>query len=527
MSPRGHHVVTHVAAAALGAAAVAWLGPPGADLAAHVYQRAFFLEHGFSVWNNFWYAGRYSYITYSLVYYPLAALVGIKALAVVTAAVAAGAFAALVDREWPAAGRWPSRSFTAVSAATVLTGAYPYALGVAFALLALVMLRSGRTRWFTALVVATFAASPLAFALLVVVLVAVATARRTHARLPVVAVVATATAGVVLWRAFPDPGRFPFPPLELAASLVFCGLGVAFTWRVPSALILRYLFVAYGVACVVAFAVPSPVGENVARLRFFAIPLAVLALSLRHWRPLAPALAALALAVSWNFTPLAFSFAHMSSDPSAEASYWRPIVRFLSRSLTPDYRVEVVATTGHWEATYLARAGIPLTRGWFRQDDFPQNRILYGDLSGRSYVRWLRRLGVEYVVLTDSPADYSARGEARLLRRPCCGLVRVHTTRHAAIFAVRHPEGIISGAHGAHVLALRTASALLEVPKPARYRIALRWAPYWTARGACVARGRDGMIELVARRAGDIRLRFDVSARRALSAVAGAQARCG
>src|SRR5207342_3847377 len=77
-----------------------WLGPPGVDLAAHSYQRTFLLQHGFALWNNFWYAGRYSFVTYSFIYYPLAALVGIKLLAVVTVALAALAFAAVVSREW-------------------------------------------------------------------------------------------------------------------------------------------------------------------------------------------------------------------------------------------------------------------------------------------------------------------------------------------------------------------------------------------------------------------------------------------
>src|SRR5439155_20605975 len=64
------------------AAALVWLGPPGNDLAAHVFQRDLFVEHGYALWNNFWYAGRYSFVTYSLAYYPLAALIGIRLLAV-------------------------------------------------------------------------------------------------------------------------------------------------------------------------------------------------------------------------------------------------------------------------------------------------------------------------------------------------------------------------------------------------------------------------------------------------------------
>ena len=71
------------------AALLAWLGPPGTDFAAHAYQRTLFLEHGFTFWNNFWYAGRYSFVTYSVLYYPLAALVGIGLLSVLTVALAA------------------------------------------------------------------------------------------------------------------------------------------------------------------------------------------------------------------------------------------------------------------------------------------------------------------------------------------------------------------------------------------------------------------------------------------------------
>src|SRR5579884_4071285 len=78
-------------AAAL-AAALAWLGPPGADLAAHVFQRDLFLQHGFDLWTNYWYAGRYSFVGYSLIYYPLAAWLGIKLLAVLSVAGATATF---------------------------------------------------------------------------------------------------------------------------------------------------------------------------------------------------------------------------------------------------------------------------------------------------------------------------------------------------------------------------------------------------------------------------------------------------
>src|SRR6476620_9864207 len=95
-----HEALLSACAAGTVAALLVWLGPPGTDLAAHAYQRALFIHHGFTLWNNFWYAGRYSFVTYSLIYYPLAALLGIKLLAVTTIALAALAFSAVVWHEW-------------------------------------------------------------------------------------------------------------------------------------------------------------------------------------------------------------------------------------------------------------------------------------------------------------------------------------------------------------------------------------------------------------------------------------------
>jgi hypothetical protein len=63
MSRYARLAAAHAAAAAAAAALVLWFGPPGMDLAAHVYQRALFLQQGFSLWNNYWYAGRYSFVS--------------------------------------------------------------------------------------------------------------------------------------------------------------------------------------------------------------------------------------------------------------------------------------------------------------------------------------------------------------------------------------------------------------------------------------------------------------------------------
>src|SRR2546421_11988226 len=93
------------------AALLLWVGPPGNDFAAHVYQRTLYLKHGFVLWNNFWYAGRYSFITYSILYYPLSAFVGIRLLALASVTIAALAFAVVIGREWGPEARWSSRAF--------------------------------------------------------------------------------------------------------------------------------------------------------------------------------------------------------------------------------------------------------------------------------------------------------------------------------------------------------------------------------------------------------------------------------
>ena len=172
-------------------------------------------------------------------------------------------------------------------------------LGISLALFSLVALGGRRPVAFALLVAATFAASPLAFLILLVILGGVAVSRSGgEISKPAMAIAFTGALAVLLWRLFPEGGRFPFSTVELLAALTFCLGGLALTWRVERARILHSIFGVYAVVCLAAYLVPSGLGENIARLRFAAVPLAVLTLSLRNWRPLPYALAAFALALS-------------------------------------------------------------------------------------------------------------------------------------------------------------------------------------------------------------------------------------
>src|SRR5207249_2559269 len=289
-----------------------------------------------------------------------------------------------------------------------------------------------------------------------------------------------ATAELLVNRAFAEGGRYPFSKYELGSILVFCALGASLTWRVERARTIRWFFVAYAAASFAAYAVTSPIGENISRLRFAALPIAVLVLSLRGWRPIPVAALVMILAASWNLTPHAKSFSLARSETATSATYWQPAINFMHGHLTKSYRVEVVDTFEHWAAVYLPRAGIPITRGWFRQDDFPQNEPLYDQLTGPSYRHWLRSLGVRYVVLTDGPLDYSSKQEALLIRSGSSGLVPVRRHPHMTIYSVPRPRRIVTGPAPASVLALQQTRILLLLKAPGSYRLAVRYSPYWS-----------------------------------------------
>ena len=522
--PLAREALLSAAAAGTVATLLAWLGPPGSDLSAHAYQRTLFLAHGFALWNNFWYAGRYSFVTYSVLYYPLAALLGIRLLAVATISLAALSFAVVLGREWGPTSRWSSRTFAVVWGGIVLSAAFPFALGFALALLAIWALQARRHWAFALLTVLTLAASPLAFLLLSIVLTGVALARRSSLRsnvVPVTALAAAAAVEAIVWRVFPDGGRFMFSLHEAAAAVAFCAAGLLFTWRVKKARVLRFVFLVYLVAVVAAYIVPSQLGENVARLRYAALPLIVLVFSLRNWRPLPVGAAILALAVTWNVSPLIASYLHGQADVTARASTWPAPIAFLRAHLDPGYRVEAVDTAGHWPEVYLADADIPLARGWYRQDDFPVNAVLYRKPSPAAYLAWLRSLGVEYVVLTGAPSDYSSRTEARLVRSGRAGLVPVFRSPVVTVYAVPRPQPILTGPGEPQLLALTEERLVLNVTRGGTYRIAVRWSPYWRASDGCLSRGRDGMLRLRTRAARLVGLAFRVDTRHLLDTFAG------
>ena len=192
----------------------------------------------------------------------------------------------------------------------------------------------------------------------------------------------------------------------------------------------------------------------------------------------------------WQALPAVAGWRTATESRAQDESFWYPVIAWLGEHPEPDHRVQVVATADNWEAFYLARRGVPLARGWFRQDDFPANaRALRDADAPAATTRWLRRTGVHYVFLPDDPLDYSAGNEATLLRsgrlRACDEVARIGGW---TVFELPEPTPIATPADGISIdLAdLRTPSPCASsAPAPTACGCATRPTGAWSRARAC------------------------------------------
>src|SRR5918996_607889 len=466
--------------AAVSALLVAWLAPPGGDAAAHLY-RTELLRDGVAVWDNLWFAGHYPFASYSLLYYLPSALLGNVPLVVAAAVVSAALFASLAVQEWGAAARWPARLFGVLAAGPLFTGTYSYALGLAAALGTLRLFQTGHRALAIGAAAVALGFSPLAFAFLLVALVAVAVAHRPGAR----------------------------SALLVAAALAF---------RSAQGRVLGAFFVTWALVGLLAFAIPSPFGDNLTRLRALVLPLVLIAAALARFRPRAVAVAAIPVPLVYNLGPDVSALPKRVDDaPAATAAFWAPALAFLAERSTPDYRVEVVPTFGHWEAYRIPRGGFPLARGWYRQLDIVENPELYRDpLEPGEYRAWLRRMAVRYVLLPDvGLGPMGAEREAELLRSGRAGLSERGRLRGWTVYELEDPTPLLTGPGRARIDAFEHERVVAHVARPGTYRLRVRHTPYWhvSAGEVCVSRAADGTTMVRATHAGRFELTLSLLAR--------------
>jgi hypothetical protein len=495
-----------LALACASALAALWLvlDPRTADLAAQVYRTQLFGREGFALWDNSWFAGHHL-PGYSLVFPALATAFGPRAVGVAAVLVSSLLFAHLARRHADRHVRLAVVWFACAAAGDLFIGRLTYSLGVTFALGCVAALSHRRPALAVVLGLATAAASPVSALLLALVLLA--GARGIAPRWRVAVLGAPIALPLLLAVLFPEGGAQPYE-LGGAAAAVGIALAVHALLR-RDAVALRIGTLLYAAAVAGAYLVPSPMGSNVARLGvLLAGP--VLLIGGRGGRSRLLVAATCAAILVWQAWAPVTEVLKADETKATSAAYFQPLLERLET--IPHGRVEVVPTSTRWESVYVA-PHVALARGWQTQLDTRYNALFYRDrLDPARYERWLWRLGITHVALSDAPKERWGLAEARLLRHPPPFLHEVWHSSHWRLFAVARPRSLVAGGR---LVQLDADSFSVEAARPGSLLVRVRYTPFWKPPlGACVTRAADGFTLLRVPAAG----RYEVRATWSLAA---------
>jgi hypothetical protein len=514
--------------------------PPVGDLAAQVFRTELFQRAGLAIWNGSWYGGHYT-LTYSLLFPPLAALLGPQLVGTGAVVTSSYLFDRLVRDRWGAEARWATLWFAAGVVTLLADGQLTFALGVAFALAALRCLQLGRNAPALLAAAACPLASPVAGAFLagVVLLGALEPGRRPQ-RLALGAGALTLVLTVAPNVAFPEAGHFPFVSSSYIAIPLWCAGALILTQGVrEEERQLRRVIVGYLLASTLIWLTPNALGGNAVRLgALFGGPVLAAVLLSRRPRPAVPTwifapvlVLAIAGSLYWQLTASVAQIARSVGDPSTSSAYFQPAARWLRAHGAGGTRVEVPPTANHWESAYLAPK-FELARGWLRQLDTTRDDLFYdGDqsLTAAGYGAWLRANAISYVALPDAPLDYSSQEERRLILAAPAYLRLRFRSEHWRIYAVRNPKPLVAplGSAGAETLWVGRQGFALDVRHPGEFLVRVNFTPYWSiSQGSgCILRRGDWTVAR-ASRPGVFRVAADFSVGRAWNAVTGARKTC-
>jgi hypothetical protein len=461
-----------IAAAVVLAVAYLVATPRVPDLAAQV-ARAQVARGGVFIFWTGWFGG-VNLPSYSAIAPIVMSVIGVG----VTAALSA--LTATVAARWLLRGsRRPGLglAFFAVDAfVDIYSGRVTFALGVAFAIVALSLLKARRGRWACAVGAVACLASPLAGLFLGLVAISVAAADRSRRTTSVVLAAILAVVGIVLGLLSPGTGRMPYPWWHLVLGV----LTVAVVAVICPQRLIRWGCVVVGLATVGFYFVPLAVGTNIVRFDWLvAAPVVVAYAELSRIRLVAVVAAALA----WPLADFGVQLAY-AGTPAASPAFYQPLISELhTQAATVSQagdgeRVEVVDSASQWSADYVAPS-FALARGWDRQVDRADNPLFYnGTLTATSYHHWLSGLAVGWVALPlHTSLDYAAVDEAALIRSQPHYLRLVWQNPNWQLYRVRAAKPLV---RGATPTAVGSAGVSFHAAAAGPVQLQLRWSPYLT-----------------------------------------------
>ncbi len=508
--------------------AVAWLivAPNSPDLAAQAYRSYLFSHFGMLVWDDNWYGGHHI-PGYSLLYPPLAWLLGLRLAGALAAVASVALFGQIARTAFGPKTQLACIWFAVGAAGDLWIGRLTFALGVSFALAAVLTVLRGRGRGSIALAALlaalSAASSPVAGALLALAAATEAIANR-RLRYALILIVPVLIVVLPLQALFPEGG---FEPYGLESFLPSTAVALAFLWALPKKeRLLRiggWLFVIVNVLALL----PTAMGSNVVRYAvLLAGPLLLCAIAAgggfskagrRPWWALGAVLLGIASWVVWG---PAVQSSEVLEDPSTSASYYMPLRRFLAEHAKGPIRVEVPFTRSHWEAALLA-PHIELARGWERQLDKRYNEALEADpLAPAVYRRWLYQNAVSYVALPNVPLDGSSVGEAALIRHGAPFLDLVFASRHWRVYRVLGAKPLAEGPGSLTQLGHRGFT--LHATGPGSFLVRVHYTPYWSVSTgeARLGEGRGQWTKVTVTGPGTVRVTAQFSLGGALRAIA-------
>jgi hypothetical protein len=376
--------------AALNAAGFLVLRPDVNDLWA-ARARASAVEHGVGL--TYWFSwfgggstpGNYSLLTPYVSAWTSAELLGAMSAVAIPVLVAV----LLRDTAHPVAGTMLAAYTAGVN---LWSGRVPFLFGMAFAVGVLIAVRHRTQVAAVLLTLLSIAASPVTGAFVAMGLSGVFVSHREYRRISAVTIIAAGVGLVTVGAVFGAPGPQPFSAalrVEIVTGLLLLLLARPPVW-------LRTTIWLSIIAAVLISIVPNGMGSNFARLVWFCLPVAVVALSqFRVWILGLVVLPLLVAGTTGTVTDL-----RNAGRPISTVAYYKPLADKLDTIQDLDrYRVEVVNHGAH--AAYDALLGhAMLARGWETQEDQALNKaVLSHTLDATTYKVWLDNNAVGYVAL--------------------------------------------------------------------------------------------------------------------------------